>query len=90
MNDDFLIKTVANSAEALDLRRTTDRVALINGDSLCRWPLRKLIRRFQSDGALATLLLTVLLELRRRGLKRGLATACIGGGQGIAALVETV
>ena len=36
------------------------------------------------------LLLTLLLELRRRGLKRGLATACIGGGQGIAAMVETV
>jgi acetyl-CoA acetyltransferase family protein len=36
------------------------------------------------------LLLTLLLELRRRGGKRGLATACIGGGQGIAAVVETV
>jgi acetyl-CoA acetyltransferase family protein len=36
------------------------------------------------------LLLTLLLELRRRGGKRGLATACIGGGQGIAALVETL
>ncbi len=36
------------------------------------------------------LLLTLILELRRRGLERGLATACIGGGQGIAALVETV
>ena len=35
------------------------------------------------------LLLTLVLELRRRGLKRGLATACIGGGQGIAAIVET-
>ncbi len=34
------------------------------------------------------LLLTLLLELRRRGKKRGLATACIGGGQGIAAVVE--
>ena len=34
------------------------------------------------------LLLTVLLELRRRGRKTGLATACIGGGQGIAAIVE--
>ena len=34
------------------------------------------------------LMLTVLLELRRRGKKRGLATACIGGGQGIAAIVE--
>jgi acetyl-CoA acyltransferase 2 len=36
------------------------------------------------------LLLTLLLELRRRGKGRGLATACIGGGQGIAAIVETV
>jgi acetyl-CoA acetyltransferase family protein len=36
------------------------------------------------------LLLTLTLELGRRGLKRGLATACIGGGQGIAAVVETV
>ncbi|MBI3262955.1 MAG: acetyl-CoA C-acyltransferase [Acidobacteria bacterium] len=36
------------------------------------------------------LLLTLLLELRRRGGRRGLATACIGGGQGIAAIVETV
>jgi acetyl-CoA acetyltransferase family protein len=42
-------------------------------------------------GATGTrLLLTLLLELRRRGRKRGLATACIGGGQGIAAIVETV
>ena len=36
------------------------------------------------------LLLTLTLELRRRRLRRGLATACIGGGQGIAAIVETV
>jgi acetyl-CoA acetyltransferase family protein len=34
------------------------------------------------------LMLTVLLELRRRNKKRGLATACIGGGQGIALIVE--
>jgi acetyl-CoA acetyltransferase family protein len=36
------------------------------------------------------LLLTLTLELRRRGARRGIASACIGGGQGIAALVETV
>jgi acetyl-CoA acetyltransferase family protein len=36
------------------------------------------------------LLLTLSLELKRRALKRGLATACIGGGQGIAAIVESV
>jgi acetyl-CoA acetyltransferase family protein len=38
----------------------------------------------------ARLLLTLVLELRRRGKPRGIASACIGGGQGIAALVETV
>lgn len=36
----------------------------------------------------ARLVLTLLYELRRRGGRRGLATACIGGGQGIAAVVE--
>jgi acetyl-CoA acetyltransferase len=36
------------------------------------------------------LLLTLTLELRRRGRKRGIASACIGGGQGIAALVEAI
>jgi acetyl-CoA acetyltransferase family protein len=42
-------------------------------------------------GATGTrLLLTLILELRRRGRTRGLATACIGGGQGIAAIVEAV
>jgi len=34
------------------------------------------------------LLLTVLMELRRRRAKYGLATACIGGGQGIAMIVK--
>src|SRR5262249_27497035 len=36
----------------------------------------------------ARLLLTLTLELRRRGAKRGIAAACIGGGQGIASMVE--
>ncbi len=40
-------------------------------------------------GATGTrLLLTILLELRRRKGRFGLATACIGGGQGIAMVVE--
>ncbi len=34
------------------------------------------------------LLLTLVHELGRRERKYGLATACIGGGQGIAAVVE--
>jgi len=38
----------------------------------------------------ARLLLTLTLEMGRRGSKRGVAAACIGGGQGIAALVEVI
>jgi AraC family transcriptional activator of pobA len=34
IEDDFLIKIVAGNAEALHLRRTTERVALIGGDAL--------------------------------------------------------
>jgi len=42
-------------------------------------------------GATGTrLVLTVLHELHRRGGHYGLATACIGGGQGIAMIVEAV
>lgn len=42
-------------------------------------------------GATGTrLVLTVLHELGRRGKRYGLATACIGGGQGIAMIVERV
>jgi len=42
-------------------------------------------------GATGTrLVITVLHELQRRGGRYGLATACIGGGQGIAMIVERV
>ena len=36
------------------------------------------------------LVITLLNELRRNGLRYGLATACIGGGQGIAMVVESI
>jgi len=36
------------------------------------------------------LLITILNELRRNNLQYGLATACIGGGQGIAMIVEAI
>ena len=42
-------------------------------------------------GATGTrLVITLLYELRRRKKKYGLATACIGGGQGIAMIVESM
>src|SRR5690606_21257035 len=36
----------------------------------------------------ARVLTTLLFEMQRRGVKRGLATLCIGGGMGIAMCVE--
>jgi acetyl-CoA acetyltransferase len=42
-------------------------------------------------GATGTrLVITLLQELRRRKAQYGLATACIGGGQGIAMIVENL
>jgi acetyl-CoA acetyltransferase family protein len=38
----------------------------------------------------ARLVITLLFELRRRNARYGLATACIGGGQGIAVIVESM
>jgi acetyl-CoA C-acetyltransferase len=38
----------------------------------------------------ARLTLTILLELRRRRARYGLASACIGGGQGIAVILEAI
>lgn len=49
-----------------------DQVLLINGDSLCEWPLRKLLRRHLASGAKATLLLASRPE-----------PAAFGGGVGI-------
>ena len=36
----------------------------------------------------ARLLLTLAYELKERNLKRGIAALCIGGGMGIASLIE--
>lgn len=63
-----------------DLGLDRDRVNVNGGAIALGHPL----------GATGTrLVLTLLLELRRRGGRFGLATACIGGGQGIALIVES-
>ena len=61
------------------------------------WRLRQRVlqRRDDERGAeliefaiVVVLLITLLYELRRRQKRYGLASACIGGGQGIAMIVE--
>jgi acetyl-CoA acetyltransferase family protein len=78
VNEAFAAQYLAVEKE-LDLDR--DRVNVNGGAIALGHPLGMTGTR---------LLLTLLLELRRRQLRRGLATACIGGGQGIAAIVEVV
>jgi acetyl-CoA C-acetyltransferase len=36
----------------------------------------------------ARIIITLLYEMARRGLKMGLATLCVGGGMGMATIVE--
>jgi acetyl-CoA C-acetyltransferase len=38
----------------------------------------------------ARILCTLLYELRRRKLRHGVASLCVGGGQGVAVLIENV
>ena len=62
------------------------------------WPGDDDPRRHRAGGAVALghpvgmsgtrVLYTLAEELRERGLRWGVATLCIGGGQGIAALIE--
>ncbi len=36
----------------------------------------------------ARILVTLIYEMKRRNAERGLATLCIGGGQGVATIVQ--
>lgn len=51
----------------LDFLRDADFALVINGDSLCRWPLRALLRRHRKAGADATLLLARRADPQRFG-----------------------
>ena len=71
------------------------RAELGRSSPLGEWPLERLnvnggaIALGHPVGASgARLLLTLLMEMRRRGLKRGLASLCVGGGQGAAFVLE--
>ncbi len=44
-----------------------DAVVLVNGDSLCRWPVGRLVRRHQKSGAAATLLFASAADPARFG-----------------------
>ncbi|HVF58987.1 MAG TPA: NDP-sugar synthase [Thermoanaerobaculia bacterium] len=62
-----VLSTLGALAPLRDFLRPADLVLLINGDSLCRWPLRKLLRRHRASGADSTLLLTRRADPARFG-----------------------
>src|SRR5262249_7528745 len=94
MNEAFASQVIANERafasdrfgrEHLELGRALGTIARgrlnVNGGAIALG---------HAVGATGTrLVITLLRELKRRGLKRGLATLCVGGGQGAALLVET-
>jgi len=62
-----VLGTLGALAPLRDFLRPADLVLLINGDSLCRWPLRQLLRRHRASGADSTLLLTPRADPARFG-----------------------
>ena len=76
INETFAAQLLLDVRElGLDLARVN-----VNGGSIA------LGHPFAASGA--RLLLGLALELRRRGLKRGVAAVCVGGGLGVAAALE--
>jgi NDP-sugar pyrophosphorylase family protein len=73
-----------------DFLAPADLIVVVNGDSLCRWPLKALLRRHRKSGALATLMLARRADparfgggvgIDRRGFIRSLRPAGGGGGE---------
>jgi mannose-1-phosphate guanylyltransferase len=53
-----LLGTLGALAPLRDFWRDAEVLIVINGDSLCRWPIRRLLRRHRQLGARATLLVS--------------------------------
>jgi acetyl-CoA C-acetyltransferase len=76
LNEAFAAQSLAVVRElGLDLAKTN-----VNGGAIA------LGHPIGASGA--RILVTLLYEMRRRNLRRGLAALCIGGGQGLAMVVE--
>jgi NDP-sugar pyrophosphorylase family protein len=62
-----LLGTLGALGPLAEFAAKPDLLIVVNGDSLCRWPLAKLVRRHRSTGAAATLLLTTRASPKRFG-----------------------
>jgi mannose-1-phosphate guanylyltransferase len=59
--------TLGALAPLEDFFADAEAIVLVNGDSLCRWPLARLLRRHRGSGARATLLLSRRADPERFG-----------------------
>jgi mannose-1-phosphate guanylyltransferase len=62
-----LLGTLGALAPLRDFWRGADVLVVINGDSLCRWPVRRLLRRHGQLGARATLLVSRTARVEEYG-----------------------
>lgn len=68
-----LLGTLGALAPLRDFWRSESELLVINGDSLCRWPVAGLLRRHRKSGAAATLLLSTRADTRAYGGGVGVA-----------------
>ncbi len=79
INEAFAVQVLACLKQLGDLAPPSDRLNVNGGAIALGHPV----------GATGIrIAFTLLLELRRRNLRRGIASLCVGGGQGVAMLVE--
>jgi mannose-1-phosphate guanylyltransferase len=71
--EDELKGTLGAAYPLKDFFAGCDAVLVINGDSLCRWPLKKLVREHRKRGAAVTLLLTSWPDIESYGGGVGVA-----------------
>jgi acetyl-CoA acetyltransferase len=85
INEAFAAQVLANLdafARSPELGEIADEILNVNGGAIALG---------HPVGASGTrLILTLLLEMRRRKVAHGLATLCVGGGQGASILLEAV
>ena len=85
INEAFAAQVLANLdafARSSELGEIADEILNVNGGAIA------LGHPVGSSGT--RLILTLLLEMRRRKVAHGLATLCVGGGQGASILLEAV
>lgn len=80
-----LLGTLGALGPIRDFVNEADLFLVINGDSLCRWPLARLVRRHRSSAAAATLLLTSRPNPKLFGggviVRRDGSLRCLRGGE---------